>query len=68
MRKPVGRAGLTTFSTVRDILLLIIGLNTLVFLALAQPGRGMEALVGTVGIVTLLIGVYRTACEMISRP
>jgi hypothetical protein len=52
----------------QDILLVIIGLNTLVFLALAQPGGGMEALVGTVGMVTLLIGVYRTTCEMISRP
>jgi hypothetical protein len=59
---------MTKLGTMQDILLVIIGLNTLVFLALAQPGGGMEALVGTVGMVTLLIGVYRTTCEMISRP
>ena len=54
--------------TMQDILLVILGLNTLVFLAITQPGRGVEALVGTVGMVTLLIGVYWTAREMISRP
>ncbi|HEX6509314.1 MAG TPA: hypothetical protein VF221_16930 [Chloroflexota bacterium] len=52
-------------STLRDILLVVIGFNTLVFLAIAGPGRAAEALVGVVAVAMILIGSYRTLREII---
>lgn len=68
MRKPAGAPELTKAGTLRDILLVIMGLNTLIFLALTQSGTRVVVLVGSVGVFTLSVGVYRTACKMLSPP
>jgi hypothetical protein len=68
MRKPAGTAELTKAGTLRDILLVIIGFNTLVFLAVAQSGTGVVILVGAVGVFTLSVGVYRIARKMLYPP
>jgi hypothetical protein len=51
--------------TLRNILLVVIGLNMLVVLAIAQPGGGVDALVGAVGIAMALIGGYFTVRDVV---
>jgi hypothetical protein len=60
--------GMSHFNVLGDILLVVIGINVLVFLTIAQPGGRTDALVGTLGVAMILIGGYRTAREVIWRP
>lgn len=53
--------------TLCNILLVVIGLNMLVVLAIVQPGGGTDALVGAVGVAMTLIGGYFTVREVV-RP
>jgi hypothetical protein len=63
--KPIRTFGTSNVRTLCDILLVVIGLNMLVVLAIAQPGGGTEALVGAVGVAMALIGGYFTVREVI---
>jgi hypothetical protein len=63
--KTVGSSGMSTVRTLSNILLVVIGLNTLVVLAIAQPGGGTQALVGAVGVAMTLIGGYFTVREVV---
>ena len=49
---------MSNLRTLRNILLVVIGLNTLVVLAMLQPGGGAEALIGGLGVVMTLSGAY----------
>jgi hypothetical protein len=68
MKFPKERIEMSRFSVLGDILLLVIGFNTLVILTIAQPNGGIDALVGTLGVAMILIGSYRTAREVIWPP
>ncbi len=67
MRTPVVRGRPANLSTIRDLLLVVIGCNMLVFLALAHLSRSTVVLVGMVAIALLVIGVYGTARELTTR-
>lgn len=56
---------MSNLRTLRNILLVVIGLNMLVVLALVQPGGGMVVLVGAVGVAMTLIGAYFTIREVV---
>lgn len=58
----------STFSILRDILLVVIGFNSLIVLVIVQPSGGTNALVGTIAVGLMVIGAYRTAREIIWRP
>jgi len=56
---------LTYVSALGDILLVIIGLNILIFLVIAHLTGATEAAVGIAGVGSLLTGIYRTTREII---
>ena len=51
--------------TLRNILLMVIGLNMLVVLAILQPGGGAEASIGGLGVVMTVSGAYFTLREVL---
>jgi hypothetical protein len=62
-----GRTGVSHLSTLGDILLVVIGSNLLVLLAIARPSAGVEVLVGTAAVTMLLTGGLRMGREIIWR-
>jgi hypothetical protein len=66
--KPTRTFGTSNVRTLFDILLVVIGLNMLVVLAIARTGGGAEELVGAVGVAMALIGGYFTVREVIWHP
>ncbi len=63
--KTKGTFAKSNVRTLFDILLVVIGLNTLIVLAIAQPGGGTEALIGAVGAAMTLFGGYFTVREVV---
>jgi hypothetical protein len=67
LMKTVGTFGKSNVRILFDILLVVIGLNLLVVLVIAQPGGGVDALVGATGVAMALIGGYFTVRDVISH-